>query len=114
MVIFLTGILAGIVSGIAMGGGIVLVTILSHLTKIPQVGLQGINLIYYVLTATFSLYVYRKDKNIDYKISRQIIFWGLLPTVIGAVVANNITTEILKKLFGFYVIVVGIIMLKKK
>jgi len=112
MEIFLSGVIAGIISGLAMGGGVILIAILTYITTYSQASLQTVNLIYYIPTAIFSVLVYRKNKNIDYKIAVKIILWGIVPTVIGAIIANNISTEVLRKIFAFYLIVVGVVVFK--
>ena len=113
MGIFLSGVFAGIMSGLALGGGVLLIAILTYITTYSQANLQSLNLIYYIPTAIFSIFVYGKNKNIDYKIAINIILWGIVPAVIGAIIANNISTEVLRKMFSFYLIMIGGIVLKK-
>lgn len=113
MGIFLSGVFAGIMSGLALGGGVLLIVILTYITTYSQANLQSLNLIYYIPTAIFSIFVYAKNKNIDYKIAISIILWGIIPAITGAIIANNISTEILRKLFAFYLIIIGGIVFKK-
>lgn len=107
MGIFLSGVLAGVMSGLAMGGGVILIAILTYITTYSQASLQSVNLLYYIPTAIFSAYVYAKEKNIDFKIAGKIILWGIIPTIICAIIANKISTEILRKMFACYLIIVG-------
>lgn len=107
MAIFFSGLVAGIISGLAMGGGVVLIAILTYITTYSQASLQSVNLLYYIPTAIFSSFVYAKNKNVDFKIVGKIILWGVIPTIIGALIANKISTEILRKMFACYLIIVG-------
>ena len=66
MGIFLSGVFAGIMSGLALGGGVLLIAILTYITTYSQANLQTVNLLYYIPTAIFSVFVYGKNRNIDY------------------------------------------------
>jgi len=112
MVIFFSGILAGIISGLAMGGGVVLIAILTYVTTYSQASLQSVNLLYYIPTAIFSSIVYSKDNNVDFKVVGKIVVWGIIPTIIGAIVANKVSTVILQKMFACYLILVGLAVLR--
>lgn len=107
MGIFLSGVLAGVMSGLAMGGGVILIAILTYITTYSQASLQSVNLIYYIPTAIFSAYIYAKEKNVDFKIVAKIVLWGIVPTIICAIIANKISTEVLQKMFACYLIIVG-------
>jgi len=113
MQLFVSGLLTGFISGLGMGGGVILVAILTYITQYDQLGLQTINLLYYIPTAIFAIAVYLKNKEIDYKMSFKIIVWGMLPTIISALIANSIDTGYLKKIFALYLIGVGIIIFVK-
>ena len=91
-----------------MGGGVILIAILTYVTQYAQQGLQTLNLIYYIPTAIIAIVVYLKNKQIDYKISLKIIMWGLIPTIITAIIANMIDTAWLRKIFAVYLIGIGI------
>ena len=108
MQLLLSGLISGLISGLGMGGGVILVAILTYITQYTQQGLQTLNLTYYIPTAIFAIVVYLKSKKIDYKMALKIIAWGIVPTVISAVVANVIDTSYLRKIFALYLIGIGI------
>lgn len=114
MQLFVSGLLAGFISGLGMGGGVILVAILTYVTKYNQLGLQTINLLYYIPTAIFAIVVYLRNKQIDYKLAGKIILWGIAPTIISATIANMINTAALRKIFAIYLIIIGIIVFKKR
>jgi len=107
MYFLMAGLLSGLISGLGMGGGVILIVILTYITHYTQQGLQSINLIYYIPTAIFAIVIYFKNKNIDYKIALKIILWGIVPTIIAAIVANLIDTRYLRKIFAVYLIIIG-------
>lgn len=108
MQLVVSGLISGIISGLGMGGGVILVAILTYITEYNQLGLQTMNLLYYIPTAMFAIVVYLKNKQIDYKMSFKIIVWGILPTIISAFTANIIETKYLRKIFAIYLIGIGI------
>lgn len=114
MISFISGILAGVFTGFGLGGGVILVAILSYVTSYSQVELQSINLIYYVPAAAFSIVVYMRDKNIDYKVAFKIVAYGMIPATSCAIIANKINIGILRKLFAIYLIIIGIIITIKE
>lgn len=107
--IFFVGVLSGFLSGLGMGGGVILVALLTYITKYDQLGLQTLNLLYYIPTAVFAILVYLKNKSIDYKAGAKIILWGIVPTIVSAFVANSINVSHLKKVFAIYLIGVGLV-----
>lgn len=105
--IFFVGLLSGLLSGLGMGGGVILVALLSYITRYDQLSLQTLNLLYYIPTALFAIFVYLKNKDIDYKVGVRIILWGIIPTIVSAFIANSINVGYLKKIFAIYLIGVG-------
>jgi uncharacterized membrane protein YfcA len=97
MQLLFSGLISGLISGLGMGGGVILVAILTYVTQYNQLGLQTINLLYYIPTAIFAIVVYLKNKEIDYKLAIKIILWGIVPTIVSAFAANVIDTSFLRK-----------------
>ena len=102
MIEILTGFISGIVSGTGMGGGTILILCLSIFLGIDQKIAQATNLIFFIPTSIAAIYVNMKEKKINLKVAKVIIFWGIIGAAIGAVIAQNIDTKILKKLFGIF------------
>ena len=113
MQLLFAGLIAGFISGLGMGGGVILVVILTYIAQYNQQGLQTLNLLYYIPTAIAALVVYFKNKEIDYKIGIKIILWGIIPTIIGAYLANSMNTSQLKKIFALYLIGIGVVIFVK-
>ena len=61
----LIGIFAGIFSGIGMGGGTILIFLLTIFAKMEQHIAQATNLIYFIPTAISAIIVNYKNKNIE-------------------------------------------------
>jgi len=108
-----SGLISGLISGLGMGGGVILVAILMYVTHYSQLGLQTMNLLYYIPTAIFAIVVYVKSKEIDYKMASKIIICAIVPTIISAYIANTVNTDFLRKIFAVYLIGIGVIIFVK-
>ena len=102
MIEILTGFISGIISGIGMGGGTILILCLSIFLGIDQKMAQATNLIFFIPTSIAAIYVNIKSKNVNFKIAKIIIFWGIIGAIIGATMAQKIEVVCLRKLFGFF------------
>ena len=108
MIKILTGFISGIVSGTGMGGGTILILCLSIFLGINQKVAQATNLIFFVPTSIAAIYINIKEKNINFKIAKIIILFGIIGAIVGATIAKNINTELLKKIFGFFLGIIAI------
>lgn len=104
----LIGIVSGIVSGTGMGGGTILIFLLSFILEIEQHTAQATNLIFFIPTSIVAIIVNFKNKNIDTKQAIIISIFGVLGAVIGANIAIYMDVKMLKKGFGIFLIFVTI------
>ena len=102
----LIGIVSGIVSGTGMGGGTILIFLLSFILGIEQHTAQATNLIFFIPTSIVAIIVNLKNKNIDTKQAIIISIFGVLGAIIGANIAIYMDVKILKKGFGIFLIFV--------
>lgn len=102
----LIGIISGIVSGTGMGGGTILIFLLSFMLGIEQHIAQATNLIFFIPTSIIAIIVNFKNKNIDTKQAIIISVFGVLGAIIGANIAIYMDVKILKKGFGIFLIFV--------
>ena len=108
MIEILIGIASGIVSGTGMGGGTILIFLLSFLMGIEQHVAQATNLIFFIPTAIVAIIVNIKNKNIDLKLAIFLSIFGILGAIIGANIAIKIDVKILKKCFGIFLAIIAI------
>ena len=102
------GVISGIVSGIGMGGGTILILILTIFLNVDQNTAQAINLVFFIPTAIAAIIVNAKQKLIDFKTSNIISTFGVIGAIIGSIIANKIDSNILRKLFGIFLIIIAI------
>ncbi len=108
------GFASGIISGMGIGGGAILIPALSFLMDTPQQQAQMINLLFFIPTATAALIKHKKEGNIDFKVAKPVIFYGVIGAVLGAFIAVNMEADLLRKFFGGFLFFMGIAEIFKK
>lgn len=103
MLEILFGFIAGNITGLGMGGGTILILLLSLFMNVNQHIAQATNLIFFIPTSIASVITNKKNKNIDFKVSKIIILLGSIGSFIGAIVAQKITAGYLKKYFAVFI-----------
>lgn len=105
----LAGFLSGIISGMGIGGGMLLIPMLTIFMHVSQHQAQSINLYYFLPTAAAALIIHLKNKNIEYKKTLFIILSGIPCSMLGAYAALHMPSELLRRLFGIFLGIFGII-----
>ena len=108
MLEFFTGVISGTVSGTGMGGGTILILILSVLMGIDQHVAQGANLIFFVPTSISAIITTFKEKLINWKVGIPVALSGIVGAIIGAKVSVNMDVNKLKRYFGIFLILITI------
>lgn len=108
MLEILIGILSGIISGTGMGGGTILIFLLTYVVGIEQHIAQATNLIFFIPTSIVAIIINMKNKNIDIKLAVFISVFGVLGAIIGANIAIAIQVKTLKIIFGIFLLIVAI------
>ena len=102
------GLIGGLLGGMGMGGGTLLIPLLTIFIGIEQQIAQGINLISFIPMAGIALIIHTKNKLVNYKIGLPIMLSGVLSSVGGALLANITNSQQLRVYFGVFLIVLGI------
>jgi uncharacterized membrane protein YfcA len=108
VLLFLIGIISGIVSGMGIGGGAILIPALVIFIKPEQHIAQGVNLLFFIPTAIIALIVHVKNKRIDIKMALPIIVFGIIGAFIGSKLAGSLSDQALRKIFGVFLLFMGI------
>ena len=104
----LTSAFSGIFSGVGMGGGTILIFMLTTFVGLEQHVAQATNLIYFIPTAISAILVNYRNKNIDLKLAIYISIFGVIGSIIGAKIAINTNVQSLRKLFGTFLAIIAI------
>ncbi len=103
----LAGFLSGVISGMGIGGGTILIPALSMFLNINQHTAQGVNLLFFIPTAIVALFIHKKDGNLMFKIALPLIIWGIIGAVAGSLLAIKLNQQILRKMFGIFLFLMG-------
>ena len=114
MWVALVGFCSGIISGMGIGGGTILIPALLFLTDITQQQAQGVNLIYFIPTAITALITHQKKGNLDWKTAKPLAVMGLAGAAAGAFLAVSLESELLRKIFGGFLFLMGLSEIFKK
>ena len=107
----IAGVFSGVVAGMGMGGGTLLIPVLTIFFSIEQQMAQGINLLAFLPTAVVALVIHCKNKLVDFKKGIPIIISGVITSVGGSILATNMQSRLLQILFGVFLLVVGVLQL---
>ncbi len=102
------GLVAGIVSGTGMGGGTILIFLLTFMCGIEQHIAQATNLIFFIPTSVVAIIVNIKNKNIDMKLATIITIFGIFGAIIGANLSIHTDVNKLRKYFGIFLAIIAI------
>ena len=113
LVDYIAGMIISVLAGMGIGGGGFLVLYLVYIKNMAQIDAQGVNLIFFIFTAVASLFYHRKKRRIDYKTCIVLCLFGGVGAIIGAMVANYIGANTVRKIFGWLLVVSGVVTLLK-
>ncbi|WP_338658642.1 sulfite exporter TauE/SafE family protein [Paraclostridium sordellii] len=113
MLLVLCGFFAGIIGGMGMGGGTILIPALVLLMNIDPKIAQSINLLSSIPMTIFALIIHIKNRNVILKLVIPLAMFGILGAIFGSYLANFISSDMLKKVFGIFLLIIGIIEIKK-
>ena len=107
MLIVVVGFVSGILSGMGIGGGTLLIPALVFIIGTKQQIAQSINLLVFIPTAAAALCVHARKHNIERGLLFKLAVTGSAGAVIGSLLAVNLDSGILKKVFGVFLFIMG-------
>lgn len=105
---YIAAFLTGIFAAMGVGGGMILILYLTFFAGFPQLSAQGINLIYFIPIALLSVIIHTKNKLIEWKKIVPSLIAGTAFAVLGAFAADYLGSVVLGKIFGGFIIIIGI------
>ena len=109
MYFILEGLLGGILAGMGMGGGTLTLPILVLVMNVAQLTAQFANLIAFLPSGTGALFVHVKNG----LVRKENLIYMFVPSIIACVGCSFFATEangdLLKKLFGGFLVLVAIV-----
>ena len=100
------GIISGMVTGMGMGGGSILILLLTTFNGMEQHMAQATNLIYFIPTSLAVTIINLKDKKFKPKAGYIIIVFGIIGAIIGSKIALQMDSKILRKFFAVFLLII--------
>ena len=110
----IAGLLCGIISGFGIGGGSLLMVWMTAVAALDQKIAQGINLLYFLPTSVGALIFHIKNKMICWKAVIPAALCGCVTAALSAWLSASLDVGLLRKLFGGFLILVGLSEIFKK
>lgn len=108
MLAILFGFIAGIVTGLGMGGGTILILLLSLFMGLEQHIAQATNLVFFIPTSLAAIIINIKQKNVNLKIATIISIFGIVGSIIGSIISEKISSDLLRKWFAIFVFIIAL------
>ena len=105
----LAGLVCGVLSGFGIGGGSLLMVWMTAVLSMEQKAAQGINLLYFLPTAICALIFHIKNRQVCWRAVLPAALAGCAAAVPGALLAAQIEMDLLRRLFGGFLIAVGLV-----
>lgn len=105
------GVVAGIFGGLGMGGGTLLIPLLTIFLGFPQKLAQGINLLSFLVMAIFSLIIHWRHGYVKVKGTFWLVFCGIISSLLGAILAGIVPGKLLRVFFGGFLCLLSIFQL---
>lgn len=106
--LILGGFLSGALGSLGVGGGGVLIIFLTLFMNVSRENASGINLLFFIPIALFSVIIYLKQKRIDIKMALWLAFSGVFGSLLGVYLSGVIKSDIVSKLFGLCLVIISI------
>lgn len=104
----LAGLCGGIIAGMGMGGGTLLIPILTLLLGVEQHVAQCVNLISFIPMSIVALIIHSKNKLVMFRQTWHVALFAAIGAVAGAILSSKIDAKILGKLFGGFLCILAI------
>ena len=106
--IALSSFFGAVLSALGMGGGGILIIYLTAYAGMDQLGAQGINLLFFIPVALVALFFHARAGLVRWRIVPACVLLGLAGVYCGTKLAMFVGSELLSKLFGGFLLVIGI------
>lgn len=102
------GFLAGTAGAMGLGGGSILLLYLTLFANVGQMKAQGINLIFFIPCALAALWLHHKEGRIQWRMVLPAASYGIIGAAAGYWLAGFIGGEWLGKVFGVFLLALGV------
>ena len=113
MLCTLIGFVGGIIGGMGMGGGTILIPMLILLCNVDPKIAQSVNLLSSIPMSLVALFIHARNKNVIFNLVIPIALFGVCGSIVGSLLANHLSSDLLRKIFGVFLLLFGIYEIKR-
>lgn len=99
---------AGILSAWGVGGGTLLLLVMTLILGVPQQQAAAVNLLYFLPTAAMGVIAHKRNGLLETEVLKSAIPWGAAAAVGGALLATAVDTDALRRPFGVYLLLAAV------
>ncbi|MBE7074307.1 MAG: sulfite exporter TauE/SafE family protein [Clostridiales bacterium] len=107
------GLISGVFGGLGMGGGTLLIPLLSIFLNTKQKLAQGINLLSFLAMAIVSLIIHFKNGFVKVKGTLIVMIFGVIFSLLGAFIVHYVEAGVLRRIFGAFLCVLSFFQIVK-
>ncbi len=111
---FCAGALTGVLSAWGVGGGTLLLLVMTLFLDVPQRTAQAVNLLYFLPTAAGGLYFHWRGGLLRREVLGPALPWAALAAAAGAWLSCAVDVSALRRPFGLYLLAAGAMALFRK
>lgn len=100
-------------SGMGVGGGGLFVVFLALFSDLPQITIQGINLLFFIFSAGAAVLVHLSKRKIFGRAVLTMITVGILGSLAGSALTGVLPAHLLRRLFGILLVATGMMGIKR-
>lgn len=105
--LFLSGIAGGVIGGMGLGGGTLLIPLLTIALSVPQKTAAWLNLLCFIPMSVFALAVHSKNKLVSFKDALLFIPFSLCGAFLASRLTEKIGGDVMRVSFGYFLIFLG-------
>ena len=105
---FLCGLGASVISAWGVGGGTLLLLVMTLFLGVDQRTAQGVNLLFFLPTAASALVCHAKGGYLDKPTLKAAVPAAVIAALLGAWVSNSLDVAVLRKPSGVYLLLSGV------
>lgn len=109
---FFVSLLAGILAAWGVGGGTLLLLVMTLLLGVPSATAQSINLLFFLPCAAVALFYHRKNGYLKPDLLRMLIPLGVVAAIAANLLSNLVDTEFLRRPFGILLLFAAFALLR--
>lgn len=110
----IAALLSGLLGSMGFGGGSVLIIYLTLFLSVAQKQAQGINLLFFIPCAVISVLLNLKNGLVRLKTALPVIIGGFFGIALGSLIVDRLSSPLLGKIFGGFVVLMGVVTLFSK